>query len=434
MILSCNYIILPEPGLAQLQFLDHIIGSGSTLLCHKSDTPIIHSRFPHCHSLFFDNGPLTPSRHDLFSLAINLASFDEIILVRDDTRPWGWESYVTSLGLMGVTAVRLISQSGEVVISPPYCKKSEHIHSILLTACAGIGNVIQMTSLLSAAVRHGIHTAFCPLFDNGGSLTKLFKNTLPGLTLIEPEEALQFEADVRLNIECRAHLHNEDFFYSPYRESMNKNEGEAYANFFENVTGIKPFVEETFVGGLDVELSEQFKQRIVLCPGSKLGWDSKRWPYFSELAKQLDNPIILCQQIDIDAYNNLNFLSTLSDCGATIIKNAELPEVAAILRHAKLVIANDCGLAHIAVAANAPTIILFGPSSIKKNKPLKKNAHYLSLGLDCQPCQGKHNGPGRLKPWDYACTLKYACLKNISVNMVLSAVDRVCVPAPKNYI
>ena len=179
MILSCNYIILPEPGLAQLQFLDHIIGPGSTLLCHKNDTQIIHSRFPHCRSHFFDNGPLTPSRHDLFSLAIKLESFDEIILVKDDTRPWGWESYIASLGLMGVTTVRLISQSGEFVISPPYCKRSEHIHTIFLIACAGIGNVIQMTSLLSAAVRYGMHPAFCPVFDNGGSLAKLFKNALP---------------------------------------------------------------------------------------------------------------------------------------------------------------------------------------------------------------------------------------------------------------
>lgn len=418
-------LVLPEPGLWRTGLPAPLIAMGdAVVVCPAEDRQDVE-RLPGASRIVtFEGGSLTPSRPDLRALAVRLDLSGEVVLIRDETLPRAWDAYVCALGLMGAKALRLLGQSGETAVTPPRRPDMGAVRSLLLTACSGIGNVVQTTSLLVAARRHGLDAAFCPVSDAGGSLAPLFRTALPGLTVLTPEQAHGFEADLRLNIECRALLRPGDFFHSPYRDPVTRHEAEAYAQFFANVTGLPASPDESAVGGHEAVPEAALRGRVVLCPGSKPGWDSKRWPHFGALVRRLENPVVLCRQQDLKAYATLDFLAPIRGNGATLVTEASLPEAAAILRHAAAVVANDCGLAHMAAATGAPTLVLFGPSSLGKNRPLGANARTLSLGLGCQPCQGATSGPGRLAPGDSRCDLGYPCLADMTVDMVLAELQR----------
>jgi len=418
--------VLPEPGLIGLPHLAALVGAGDRLLCHETDAQEARSRFPGRDAATYPGGNLTPARPDLALLAASadLARPDaDAVLVRDETRRHGWDAYATALGLMGAASARLAGQSGTTPLSPPRAPDMSAARSLLLTACGGIGNVIQATPLLAAALDLGLKTSFLPLADSPGlpSLAPLFAGAADGLAVIGPDD--RADADIRLNIEARAFRVEGEFFHSPYREPGDRSEPEAYAQFFRNVTGRAADPGRTLVGGLDVPVPEGLRGRVVLCPGSKPGWDSKRWPGFAALAARLGRPVVLCREPDLDAYGRLDFLAPLRGARADFVTAASLPEAAAILRSARGVVANDCGLAHMAAAAGAPTLVLFGPSSLAKNRPLAPNARSLSLDLDCQPCQGRRSGPGRLGPGEFSCELGYPCLRDLSVDRVLAEAD-----------
>ncbi|MFH1913486.1 MAG: glycosyltransferase family 9 protein [Pseudomonadota bacterium] len=418
-------LVLPEPGLWRTGLPAPLLARGSAVvLCPESDRQAVEGLPGQPLVVTFEGGSLTPSRPDLAALAARLDLSGEVVLVRDETLPRGWDAYVCALGLMGAKALRLLGQSGETPVTPPGRPDMVAVRSLLLVACSGIGNVVQTTPLLVAARRHGLDVAFCPVSDAGSSLALLFRTALPGLTVLTPEQAHGFEADLRLNIECRALLRPGDFFHSPYRDPVTRHEADAYAQFFANVTGLSASPDESAIGGHEAEPDVALRGRVVLCPGSKPGWDPKRWPHFGALVRRLENPVVLCRQQDLDAYATLDFLAPIQGGRATVITEASLPEAAAILRHAAAVVANDCGLAHMAAATGAPTLVLFGPSSLDKNRPLGATVRSLSLCLDCQPCQLATSGPGRLAPGDSRCDLGYPCLADMTVDMVLDELQR----------
>lgn len=390
--MSRPVVILPEAGLSGLDCLDSLVGRGD-VLCHESDAAAVEGRFPGCSLTTYPGGSLTPSRADLFALARGLDLSGEVLLVRDEERPWGWEAYLTAVGLMGADAVRLAGQSGMKRVTPPRKPDMAAARSLLLLVNGGIGNVVQTTPMLAAAHRHGLTVAFCPTFDGGGSLSHLFEDSLPGLVLLAPEEADGFDADIRINVEARDHLCAGELFHSTFREPMDRSEELANLQFFHNATGLDAVPEDAFIGCRNTPIPASLKGRVVLGPGSKPHWDSKRWPHFGELAARLDGPVILCRESDVAAHETMDFLEPLEGAGATLVTDATLAEAAAILHHARGVIANDCGLAHMAAAAGTPTIALFGPTSLAKNRPQRGNARCLSLCLDCQPCQGARTDP-----------------------------------------
>jgi len=72
-----------------------------------------------------------------------------------------------------------------------------------------------------------------------------------------------------------------------------------------------------------------------------------------------------------------------------------LHEFIALLERARVVVTNDSGPLHLAAAAGASTVALFGPETPVLYRPLRSHAgqrhrvHY--LGLPCSPCMFVHN-------------------------------------------
>ena len=113
------------------------------------------------------------------------------------------------------------------------------------------------------------------------------------------------------------------------------------------------------------------KRFIALCPDAEFG-PAKRWPTIKwlELAESIQNDFQVVF-IGLDNSMNQDIMKLNNNNLLNLIGKTSLDEVLKILQQASCVVANDSGLMHIAAAAGAPTLGLFGPS---------REAHYAPWG------------------------------------------------------
>ena len=423
--------ILPEPGL--LDLLEQVNlptrDPEAVFLCPEEEADTLRGLHPDQAVLSFGQGNLTPGRTDLPEQRRLLAPLlsQPPLLLRRRSVQGAQDQFVTWLRLVGATrylepADTGVAGKGVAEFALPSLPEISSVRSMLLKTCGGIGNVILTTHLAAAALRQGWTVHFCPLFDAPGfaSLANLFEDSgLEGFHVHRPEGLGRVQADLHLNIEAKTLADERDLCHNPYRMGVPGRDADFHADFFFNVTGLRATVDETFVGGGTRFVPERLKGRIVVCPGSKRGWDPKRWPHMDSLLRKLPNPVVLCREDDLDAYRELDFLHPITAPNAEYVTDLDLADAAALLRYARMVVANDCGPAHMAAAVGAPTLILFGPSHLEKNRHHRPNVRHLDLGLDCQPCQGKVDGPGRLAFQDFRCGMDYRCLADLSTERIL---------------
>jgi ADP-heptose:LPS heptosyltransferase len=97
----------------------------------------------------------------------------------------------------------------------------------------------------------------------------------------------------------------------------------------------------------------------------------------------------------------------------------DIPTTAALLSHCDLVIGGDTGPLHLAAAVGAPIVSIYGPTALARTGPVG-NQPIQSLtppeALACWPCE--------LPTCPYTGPEHLACMKQIGVNEVLSAVFR----------
>ncbi|MEF2232221.1 MAG: glycosyltransferase family 9 protein [Pseudodesulfovibrio sp.] len=410
--------VLPERDLGEPEslFLEQCGPLDGPILCHERNRETAARLCGHVET--FGGGNLAPCRADLDDLARRVgapSASARVILSGGPVPP----HILTALRLMGFArAARLGGNGGESPLPP--APDPSRVRSVLVKVNGGIGNVVLFSFLASAAAAQGWETWFCPTVDRSNAyLGDLFEGGLPrGVRLVRPEGLAALRPDLCLNVEDHANRAEGDLFHAPYRVGAEGHGPTFAARFYRNATGHEADPSRTFVGGDPALVAPELRGRVVVCPGSKPGWDSKRWPHMNALLRRLDRPVVVCRPEDLSAYAELEFLHPITAPGATVLTDLSLAGLAGLFRAARSVVANDCGPAHVAAAAGAPTLMLFGPSSLTRNRHLRQNVRSLSLGLDCQPCQGAESGPGRLAPHDYRCDLGYRCLADLSVERV----------------
>ena len=88
-----------------------------------------------------------------------------------------------------------------------------------------------------------------------------------------------------------------------------------------------------------------------------------------------------------------------------------------------LVIANDSGPLHMAVALGIPVVTVFGPTDPKRTGPYGNEQHVVRSGVDCSPCLSKE------------CRLpRVECLERITPEHVMRAVRDVLIAAKADII
>ncbi|MDD5428225.1 MAG: lipopolysaccharide heptosyltransferase II [Candidatus Omnitrophica bacterium] len=150
---------------------------------------------------------------------------------------------------------------------------------------------------------------------------------------------------------------------------------------------------------------------VVLCPGGN--WDPKRWPkeYFAKLADALAERcgakiVISGAKKDITLAEDIKAIMKTKPeitAGKTTLK-----QLGALFARADLVVANDTGPMHLAVAMKAKTIALFGPTSPQLTGPYGEGRYKVIFKNDtCDvPC------------YDFTC-MDNRCMSAIKVEDVL---------------
>jgi len=130
--------------------------------------------------------------------------------------------------------------------------------------------------------------------------------------------------------------------------------------------------------------------------GPTANWHRKVWPaeHFAELALRLTAPdgafpgagiAILGGPGDQERSMATPVLTALPQA-LDLVGKLDLPEVAAVLARAAIFIGNDSGLMHLAAAAGAPTLGLFGPTPSDEYGPAGPKAQ--AVLADGPPGQG----------------------------------------------
>jgi len=128
---------------------------------------------------------------------------------------------------------------------------------------------------------------------------------------------------------------------------------------------------------------------VIINPVAR--WKTKLWPQrnFAELADRLvreKNAMVLFTGSRDDRAFNESILAMMKEQGQNCTGDTTLKELAALVSLADLFITTDTGPMHLAAAAGAKVIALFGPTAPWRTGPYGAGNVVLRAGAACSPC------------------------------------------------
>jgi heptosyltransferase-2 len=177
-------------------------------------------------------------------------------------------------------------------------------------------------------------------------------------------------------------------------------------------------VDEENRGQLIKRLGLSLERPVLgIMPGAEYG-PAKQWPpeYFAELLRSLAQrgieAWIFGSQKDYPVAESIVQLS--GGIGHNLCGQTRLEDAVDLISAVSVAVSNDSGLMHIAAALQRPLLALYGSSSPAFTPPLDERAVVFYRAVECSPCF--------LRKCPYG---HYRCLREITVDQVLSAVDHV---------
>lgn len=118
--------------------------------------------------------------------------------------------------------------------------------------------------------------------------------------------------------------------------------------------------------------------------GNRKTWERKGYFRWAEVAERLWK----------EGYKTVSFGTKQDRQGwesgqgnIDLIDKLSILQLGAVFKQLTGFVSADSGLAHLASAVAIPSVVLFGPTSITKNRPWGDTATVLHGGLSCSPCQ-----------------------------------------------
>ena len=155
---------------------------------------------------------------------------------------------------------------------------------------------------------------------------------------------------------------------------------------------------------------------VILAPGSR--WEKKCWPpkSFSKLgdllAQELRAVVILIGNNQEKSL--LKEIKKEMTVSPTVVIDFTLSKLAGLLKMADVMVTNDSGPMHIAAAAGAPIVALFGPTNPNRTGPYTNKKLVIQKHIDCTPCFRK------------PCIYKhFVCMESIAVKEVFESVKQI---------
>jgi ADP-heptose:LPS heptosyltransferase len=169
-------------------------------------------------------------------------------------------------------------------------------------------------------------------------------------------------------------------------------------------------------------LEEGIRAYVVMSPGG--GWTSKRWPpeRFGALCAELWRRHALRAVINVSPREKGLAEDLLRATGTDVPATARpmvvcpaLPELAALLAGASLVIGGDTGPVHLAAALGTRVVALFGSTDPARNGPLPRGLVVQNVSIE----------PRHYERGDYERGRKHSpAMLSITVDQVLAAIEQ----------
>lgn len=174
---------------------------------------------------------------------------------------------------------------------------------------------------------------------------------------------------------------------------------------------------------------------VGLAPGAAYG-SAKRWPpsYFADVARALARdgvqPVVVGSAGDAPAVAELVAALPSDVRPIDLVGRTDLPALAGVLARCRAVVSNDSGAMHLAAAAGAPVVAIFGPTDETLTSPgsafpsalrpppstlspapsALSPSTVLTHSVWCRPCMLRE------------CPLDHECMRGVAPARVLSAV------------
>jgi len=162
---------------------------------------------------------------------------------------------------------------------------------------------------------------------------------------------------------------------------------------------------------------DEHDELVVISSGARSHtkrWDKDKFLYLSsEIIRDFKVKVILVGEKD-DIATNRYISGHLGHSILDLSAKTTLTQLAYLIKRAKLVVANDSGISHLASYLNIPIVTIFGPTDEVKSGPWSQKSLVVKKELFCRPC---------LKAQCRFNTLE--CMKMIKVEDVLRAVRNV---------
>lgn len=335
-------------------------------------------------------------------------------------------------------------------------------YDVIILVDSGIGNAIEALYAIEYCIENKIKAG---IFLNriNRSFQEYLKECYSGeviLTSLKTVRAKHLLHSFTYHDEFEAEYDNYFYVQPDANSSRYKSETEQY---LEIVRALYPSdYDSKTLKHLKADFSTKVKElnsenKYIIYPGSTYPNAYKRWPYYPELINKLgeENCIVIGGNDDLRSdysyiypkyiskplpqpvLDNIHFWrflkkikllkpyahnENLKDKAYSYFNEFNWPELIAIFQSAKTFVGNDGGLAQIAASVGAKGVVLFGATSVEKNKAYNPEMKPIHLNFECQPCQFAKGGI-QSKKYYINCPFQIKCMYKLSVEKVFNALQ-----------
>lgn len=150
---------------------------------------------------------------------------------------------------------------------------------------------------------------------------------------------------------------------------------------------------------------------VALAPGASYG-PSKCWPpaHFGRVADALAGAGTRAVLVGAPAEREIAaaVVAAAEHAPVDLVGGISLGALKAVLRRARLLVCNDAGARHVAVAFDKPVVCMMGPTSLAKTNLNLERVRVLSADVACRPCYHR------------VCPIDHRCMTRILPEQVLA--------------
>ena len=343
---------------------------------------------------------------------------------------------------------------------------------ILFLVDTGIGNAIELLYAVEYCILNGKKTGLC-LGRISRSFVSYLRESYGSAVIVDDLSGISTSVLVHSWLyEGKVSAHFEHYFYinADINSTTYLSESEQYLAVARAL--YPSAIEVSKLTLLKEDYSERVqalgvKAKYVIYPGCDPRTPSKRWPYYRSLIDELgvENVIVIGGADDLNNQYSYYYprwivrvfppfllrkasvfrvlkhfklliphsqLKELDKESFSYFNVFSWPELTALLRRAGSFIGNDGGLTQLAGACGASGVVIFGPSSVSKNRPYSRKLRPMTtaLALSCQPCQFRVNGVDSMAKNSILCPYQVKCLYSIGADAVAAvATERPSAPS-----